>query len=73
MLPEDETIALPLLSFNIGLEAAQIVIVLLILLLSYLFITILNAPRKVWIYLLSAIALVAAVQMIAARLGSFKH
>jgi len=68
MLPKDESIALPLLSFNIGLEAGQIVIVLLILLLSYLFITILHTPRKVWAYLLSAVALIASLQMIVERL-----
>ena len=68
MLPKDESIALPLLSFNIGLEAGQIVIVLLILLLSYLFITILKTPGKVWVYLLSAIALIASLQMIVERL-----
>ena len=68
MLPKDESIALPLLSFNIGLEAGQIVIVMLILLLSYLFITILHTPRKVWVYLLSAVALIASLQMIVERL-----
>lgn len=68
MLPQDETIALPLLSFNIGLEAGQIVIVLLILLLSYLFITILHTPRKIWVYILSAVALITSLQMIVERL-----
>ena len=68
MLPKDESIALPLLSFNIGLEAGQIVIVLLILLLSYLFITILHTPGKVWVYLLPAVALIASLQMIVERL-----
>lgn len=68
MMPKDESIAVPLLSFNIGLEAGQIVIVLLILLLSYLLITILNAPRKVWIYILSSIALIASLQIIVERL-----
>lgn len=68
MLPRDETIAIPLLSFNVGLEAGQIVIVLLILLLSYLFITLVNIPRKIWVYLLSAVALIASIQMIVERL-----
>jgi len=68
MMPKDESIALPLLSFNIGLEAGQIVIVLLILSLSYLFINILRAPRRVWVYLLSGIALIASLQMIVERL-----
>ncbi len=68
MMPKDENIVIPLLSFNIGLEAGQIVIVLLILLLSYLFITILKAPRKVWVYLLSVVALIASLQMIVERI-----
>ena len=70
MLPQDERIAIPLLSFNIGLEAGQIIIVSLILMLSYLFITIFHTPRKVWIYLLSAVALIAAIKMIIERLFS---
>jgi HupE / UreJ protein len=68
MLPQDEKIALPLLSFNIGLEAGQIVIVLSLLLLGYVFINVLNTPRRVWIFLLSGIALLASVKMIAERL-----
>jgi HupE / UreJ protein len=72
MMPEDESIGLPLLSFNIGLEAGQIVIVLLILLLSYLFVKILNTPLKIWVYLLSGVALIASLQMIAERLLSLK-
>jgi hypothetical protein len=68
MMPQNESIALPLLSFNVGLEVGQIVIVMLILLLSYVFISILHAPRKVWVYLLSAVALITSIQMIAERL-----
>ena len=68
MMPKDENIAIPLLSFNVGLEAGQIVIVFLLLLLSYLFITVLNTPRKIWVYLLSAVALITAIKMIVERL-----
>ena len=68
MMPQDENIAIPLLSFNVGLEAGQIVIVFLLLLLSYLFITVLNTPRKIWVYLLSAVALITAIKMIVERL-----
>jgi len=68
MMPQDESIAIPLLSFNVGLEAGQIVIVFLLLLLSYLFITVLNTPRKIWVYLLSAVALITAIKMIVERL-----
>lgn len=68
MMPQDENIAIPLLSFNVGLEAGQIVIVFLLLLLSYLFITVLNTPRKIWVYILSAVALITAIKMIVERL-----
>ena len=68
MMPKDENIAIPLLSFNVGLEAGQIVIVFLLLLLSYLFITVLNTPRKIWVYILSAVALITAIKMIVERL-----
>jgi len=67
MLAKNESIGIPLLSFNIGLEAGQILIVLIILLLSYLFITVLKAPRKVWVYLLSIIAIIASLYMIIER------
>ena len=60
MLAQDESIGVPLLSFNVGLEVGQIVIVFIILLLSYLFISILKAPRKVWVYLLSSVAIIVS-------------
>lgn len=67
MLAKDESIGIPLLSFNLGLEAGQIVIVMIILLLSYLFIHTLKVPRKWWVYVLSAIAFLFSVQMIFER------
>lgn len=67
MLANDEGIALPLLSFNIGLEAGQIVIVIFILLLSYLFIDVLHFSRKIWVLLLSVIAILFSVYMIIER------
>ena len=63
MLVSDQKIALPLLGFNIGLEAGQIVIVTLVLLLSYLIITLLKTPKKAWIFSLSIIAFAVALKM----------
>ncbi len=60
MLPEAEAITIPLLSFNIGLEAGQLVLVAFILLLSYLVVNKLKLRRKWWVWSLSAIALVAS-------------
>lgn len=67
MLANNESIGIPLLSFNVGLEIGQIVIVFIILSLSYLFITLLKAPGKIWVYLLSSVALVVSLKMIVER------
>ena len=67
MLANNESIGIPLLSFNVGLEIGQIVIVSIILSLSYLFITLLKAPGKVWVYLLSSVALIVSLKMIVER------
>lgn len=67
MLSNNESIGIPLLSFNVGLEIGQIVIVFIILSLSYLFITLLKAPGKVWVYLLSSVALIVSLKIIVER------
>ena len=67
MLAKSESIGWPLLSFNLGLEAGQIVIVFLILLLCYFSVTLLKLPRKWWVYLLSSVALIFSIQMIVER------
>lgn len=67
MLAKNESIGLPLLSFNVGLEAGQILIVFIILLLSYLWITVLKVPRKAWVYFLSSIAVIVSLKMIIER------
>ncbi len=63
MLASDQRIGLPLLSFNLGLEAGQIVLILLILLAAQLIVVTLKIPRKFWILLLSVIPLVLALKM----------
>ncbi len=48
-----------LFGFNIGLEAGQIVVVTVILLASYLVVGLAGLNRKIWVWSLSALALVA--------------
>lgn len=57
MLADSQSITVPLLSFNIGLEAGQLVVVGMILLLSYFVVNRLKLKRKWWVWGLSAIAL----------------
>lgn len=67
MLAKDEQIAMPLLSFNIGLEAGQIVLVAIILFSSYLVVDKLKFRRRWWIWALSSLCFFIAVQMIIER------
>ena len=67
MLANNESIGWPLFSFNVGLEAGQIVIVFIILSLSYLLMNFLKLPRKNWVIFLSSIAIVVSLFMIIER------
>jgi hypothetical protein len=67
MLAGNQQIGLPLLSFNLGLEVGQILIVCCLLLLSYIFVTHLKFGRPWWVRGLSGIALVWSFYMIAER------
>jgi hypothetical protein len=60
MLADSQSITVPLLSFNIGLEAGQLAVVGLILLMSYFVVNRLKLKRKWWVCGLSAIALCVA-------------
>ncbi len=57
MLSKNDNIALPLFSFNVGLEVGQIIIVMFILMCSFLVVNMLKLPKTMWVYSLSAIAL----------------
>ena len=67
MLVKDQAIAIPLISFNIGLEAGQVLIVSFILLLSYFLVNKIGIQRKWWIRFLSAIAILFALFMAITR------
>ncbi|RYY50818.1 MAG: HupE/UreJ family protein [Chitinophagaceae bacterium] len=60
LLASSQGITMPLFSFNIGLEAGQLAVVGMILLLSYLFVNTLKIRRKWWVWSLSLIALSVA-------------
>lgn len=63
MLASDQTIGIPLLSFNLGLEVGQVVLILLILMVAQLLVVNMKLSRKVWIFVLSAIPLILSFQM----------
>jgi hypothetical protein len=67
ILAKDQSLGWSMLAFNLGLEAGQIAIVLLILLLSYLVVDRLFLKRKWWVWGLSGMALCLALNMIIER------
>jgi hypothetical protein len=54
MLAKDQTIGWGLFGFNVGLEAGQIFVVAIILIIGILFLNIFKVSRRDWIFFLSA-------------------
>ncbi len=63
-----DDILLPLLAFNLGVEAAQVIIVMGILLLAYIIVELLKLPQRIWISGLSGIVIILSIQMILERI-----
>ncbi|MBN8833633.1 MAG: HupE / UreJ protein [Niastella sp. SCN 39-18] len=63
MLAQSQDILVPLLSFNLGLEAGQIVVVIFILLASWIIVDKLRLNRRIWVAGLSLITLLIATEM----------
>jgi hypothetical protein len=68
MLAKDQKIGWSLFGFNMGLELGQVVIVSIILLLSYLIISVVKIKQAYWIYLLSTITFIWAVKFALERI-----
>jgi hypothetical protein len=63
-LAGDQSLALGLVAFNAGLEIGQILVVLSILLLGFLFIRLSGRSRQEWVAALSSIVLAASLYMV---------
>lgn len=67
MLAKNQGIGWSLFSFNVGLEAGQIVVVICILLLSFLIVNKGQLKRKWWLWALSGVAFCIALKMVVER------
>ena len=67
MLAKDQQLWLPLLSFNLGLEAGQIALVSTILLSGFLLVNKFKLKRSWWVMSLSGSCLLIAIQMAVER------
>lgn len=63
MLAKEQSIVIPLLGFNIGLEIGQIAVVIIILSIFYILSTFLKLKKKHWVMLVSAPILIFSIKM----------
>jgi hypothetical protein len=63
IIAEDQSFALSMFSFSVGLELGQILVVLIILIFSYLFINILKIQRREWVIFISSAVFALALEM----------
>ncbi|PQB03124.1 HupE / UreJ protein [Polaribacter filamentus] len=63
MIGQEEDKVLPLLEFALGIEAAQVIIVLSILSLGFFFQNVFNVNRRDWILVFSSIVIGFSIQM----------
>jgi hypothetical protein len=70
LLGKEASLLGPLFSFNIGLEIGQLLIVAAILGLSYILLTGLQLPRKMYVRYGSILAISLSLRMILDRIGS---
>jgi hypothetical protein len=68
MLAKDQSLGWGLFGFNVGLEAGQIVVVAIILLLAWAFVTFFKINRRDWVIFLSAAVFSLALKMALERL-----
>ena len=67
IIAEDQSFALSMFSFSVGLELGQILIVLIILVFSYFFINMLKISRREWVIFISAAVFALALEMAISR------
>ena len=67
MLAKNQHIAIPIISFNIGLEVGQIAVVSMVLLACYCWVNKIGLNRQWWIGALSGFAILIALKMAVER------
>lgn len=70
LLGQEEGIALPLFSFNVGLELGQICIVAAVLILTFLMVRVVRMSRHDWVLVLSGATIGVALILMVERLAA---
>jgi len=69
ILAKDQSIGWSLFGFNVGLEAGQIIVVMIVLLISFLLVQLFKVNRREWVIFVSAAAFSIALQMAIERIS----
>ncbi len=67
MLAGNETIAMPLFAFNVGIEVGQIIVAAVVLLLGFLFMRLGEQIHKYWVYAICITAIAVSLYMLIQR------
>lgn len=68
MLGKTESIVLPLFAFNLGIEIAQLLIVAILLIISFILVKFVGLKQKLWQAISSSFALVLSIYLLIDRL-----
>ena len=58
-----DNVIIPLLAFNLGIEAAQLLVVAIILAISFIFVQLMRVRRTWWVWGVSTLVLLASLKM----------
>jgi predicted neutral ceramidase superfamily lipid hydrolase len=58
-----DNVVIPLLAFNLGVEAAQLLVVAIILAISFIFVQLMRVRRTWWVWGVSTLVLLASLKM----------
>lgn len=68
MMSKEESIFVPLLGFNIGLEVGQIAVVVVIMILHFVMLTLFRVNKKEWVMFVSSAVFALALKMALERI-----
>ena len=70
MLAKDQNLGWSLFGFNLGLEAGQIVVVMILLTVAHIIVNLIKVNRKDWVIFLSSAVFALAFKMVLERVSS---
>ena len=64
ILGNEDDLVVPLLSFNLGVELGQIIVVVMTIIVSYILVNVFKLPQRYWVWTISVIAILVSLYLI---------